>query len=94
VAYVLRVTINNVTYSSGHPSVLIDAVQVGQVQTSNGSGDAEFSTEPTNDQGLLGSNFPTIHAGSTVLIDAQFSGMYGGMFGTRAFGTFVPAYVL
>jgi Ca2+-binding RTX toxin-like protein len=94
VAYVLRVTINNVTYSSGLPLVLIDGVQVGQVHTSNGSGEAEFSTDPTNDQGLLGSNFPMIHAGSTVLIDAQFSGMYGSMFGTRAVGTFVPAYVL
>ena len=94
VAHVIRVTINNVTYGQNRLTVLVDGMEVGKMQTRLGSGVAEFSTNPNEDQGLLGANFLSIHAGSTALIDARFSGMFGAMFGTLASGTFVPAYVL
>jgi len=49
--------------------VLIDNVTVGQISTDgSGAGELKFSTSPSGNSAAFPANFPTLHAGSTIVV--------------------------
>ena len=62
--------------------VTLDGVMIGQINTDgSGQGELQLSSDPSGNELAFPSNFPSIHAGSTLVVAGGLQGTFAVQFG-------------